>query len=92
MDDDWRVEWLVEHAVGPWFERVRVLFETARAEGSAPAMDYLHFYYILTGAASLVFSMAPEAERLAGVDVQAEEVVSAHADALAELLFPEERT
>ena len=52
-------------------------------------MGYLHFYYILTGAAALIFSMAPEAERLAGVDPRTDPIVNAHADALADLLFPE---
>ena len=89
MDNDWRLEWLVEHTVRPWYERVRQLFEEARSQGLGPAMDYPHFYYILTGAAALMFSMAPEAERLAGIDVCEESIVSAHADALAYLLFPE---
>jgi AcrR family transcriptional regulator len=89
MDNDWRLDWLVENTVRPWYERVRQLFEDARTQGLGPAMDYLHFYYILTGAAALIFSMAPEAQRLAGIDPRTEAVVSAHADALADLLFPE---
>jgi AcrR family transcriptional regulator len=88
MDNDWRLEWLVENTVRPWYERVRGLFEDARAEGLGPAMEYPHFYYILTGAAALMFSMAPEARLLAGIDAGDESVVSAHADALADLLFP----
>lgn len=90
MANDWRLEWLVEHAVRPWYERVRRLFDEARALGRAPAMPFPHFYYILTGGAALLFSMAPEARRLADLDAGDEGVVSAHADALANLLFPEE--
>jgi len=88
MDDDWRLQWLVETTVRPWYERVRRLFDEARAQGLGPAMEYPHFYYILTGAAALIFSMAPEARQLAGIDPNDPSVVSAHADALADLLFP----
>jgi hypothetical protein len=88
MDNDWRLEWLVEHSVRRWYARVREVFDQATALGVAPAMAYHHFYYILTGAAALIFSMAPEAKRLTGIDSYDESVVSAHADALAELLFP----
>ena len=89
MDNDWRLEWLTEHIVRPWYERVRLLFEEARTLGAAPAMGFVHFYYILTGAGSLLFSMAPEAEHLAGIDPSSDAVINAHANALADLLFPE---
>ena len=42
-------------------------------------MAFLHFYCILIGGAALMFSMAPEAERLAGIDPTDDPVVSAHA-------------
>lgn len=90
MADDWRLEWLVEHAVRPWYERVRRLYEEARAAGRAPAMAFPHFYYILTGGAALLFSMAPEARRLADIEPGDPHVIDAHAEALANLLFPGE--
>ncbi len=88
MRDDWRLDWLVEHAVRPWYRRVEQLFEGARALGIAPQMEFVHFYYILTGASALLFSMAPEARRLAGIDPTSDAVIDAHAEALAQLLFP----
>ncbi|HEY6599245.1 MAG TPA: hypothetical protein VIZ30_08030, partial [Pseudomonadales bacterium] len=88
MRDDWRLDWLVDHVVRPWYHRVEQLFEGARELGIAPRMDFVHFYYILTGAAALLFSMAPEARRLAGIDPMNDAVIDAHADALAQLLFP----
>jgi AcrR family transcriptional regulator len=88
MDDDWRLEWLVQHIIRPWYARVQALFDEAHRLGVGPAMGYPHFYYILTGAAALMFSMAPEAKLLAGIDTHDEAVISAHADALAELMFP----
>jgi len=92
MDDDWRLEWLVDHAIRPWYERVRALYDEARAMGAAPAMDYPHFYYILIGGAALMFSMGPEARLIAGIDTHDQAVVDAHADALANLLFPRDRS
>jgi AcrR family transcriptional regulator len=53
--DDWRLNWLVEHYVRPWYKRVSALFEEARSMGTAPDMAFPHFYYILTGAAALPF-------------------------------------
>ena len=88
MDNDWRLEWLIEHSVRPWYERVRRLFDEAETLGLAPAIPFMHFYYILIGGGALLFSQAPEAERLSGINPYDESVVSTHADALAELLFP----
>jgi AcrR family transcriptional regulator len=88
MHDDWRLAWLVEHFVRPWYARVEALLDQARALDAAPPMDALHFYYILTGGAALIFAMAPEARQLSGVDPAAPDRVDAHADALAQLLFP----
>ena len=86
--DDWRLDWMVEHFVRPWYRRVEALFRDARALGVAPDMAFPHFYYILTGAAALPFSMAPEARRLARIDTSREAFVDAHAEALARLLIP----
>lgn len=88
MHDDWRLAWLVEHFVRPWYARVESLLIQARAVGAAPPMDPLHFYYILTGGAALIFAMAPEARQLSGIDPASAAVVDAHAEALAELMFP----
>ncbi len=91
MEDDWRLDWLVENVVRPWYQRVQRVYEEARALNVAPAMEFPHFFYILIGAASLIFSQAPEVRRVAGLDPQAESAVAAHADALADLLFPRNR-
>ena len=92
MDDDWRLEWLVEHVVRPWYERIHILFERARRIGATPDIAYPHFYYLLTSSAAMMFSMAPEARRLAGIDTSDDAVISAHADAIADLLFPGDNT
>lgn len=88
MENDWRLDWLIEHGARPWYRRLERLFNEAKAAELAPNMPFLHFYYILIGAASLLFSQAPEAAKLSGADIYDETVVSTHADVLAELLFP----
>lgn len=92
MDDDWRLDWLVDHVVRPWYDRIHTLFESARSIGATPDIAYPHFYYILTSSAAMMFSMAPEARRLADIDTSDDAVIAAHADAIADLLFPGEKT
>ncbi len=87
MHDDWRLEWLAEHIVRPWYERLRGVFEEARSVGAVRDVPFVHFYYVLIGAGSLLFSMAPEVERLAGIDPSDEDVVGDHADVIADLLI-----
>lgn len=87
MDEDWRLEWLADRIVQPWYERLASAYEDARAVGAVGDVPFFHFYYILTGAGSLLFSVAPEARRLAGIDPFDEEVVGRHAEAVAALLI-----
>ncbi len=89
MDDDWRMEWISDTFVRPWYLQLQLLFQQAKDLGAVPAIEFVNFYYILTGAGSLMFSMAPEARRVAGIDTTDEKIINAHADALANLLFPE---
>ena len=88
MHEDWRVDWLVAHYVRPWYQRLQSMFEQAQEAGVAPAMDFANYNYIVTGSAALMFSMASEAKRLAGIDTTDETAINRHADALAQLLFP----
>ncbi len=88
MEDDWRLEWMIEHGTRPLYARAQRLFDDAKRAGAAPDMSFPHFFYILTGGASLIFSMAPEVRRMAGVDPAHDDVIDAHADALAAVLSP----
>ena len=66
MARDWRLSWLLKRAVRPWYEQVCRVFNRAAQLGTAPKMDAHHFYYVLTGAATLIFSNAAEAAALSG--------------------------
>ena len=89
MREEDRLQWLIEHAVGPWYQQVCRIYDEAKALGVAPQMDHVNFYYVLTGAATLIFSNQVEARLLTGIDPTTEDQVGQHADALANLIFPE---
>ena len=92
MDNDWRLQWLLERSVRPWYRQVCRVFNRAADLGNGPKMDAHHFYYILTGAATLMFSNAAEAEALSGRNPLDPQMVEAHADAVANLFTPSEKT
>src|SRR5882724_8326312 len=82
-----RLEWLVETHVRPIYENAVAMFERLAAHGDIAPVAPAHLYYLLTGAGASVFVMAPECERLTGVDPFAPEFVSAHADLVVDLLI-----
>ena len=47
-----------------------------------------HVYYTLAGAASVIFAIAPECERLTGMDPKTDEAIERHAEFVARLLVP----
>ena len=85
MAHDWRLAWLLDRSVRPWYEQVCRFFNQAAELGVVPKMDAHHFYYALTGAATLIFSNAAEAEVLSGKNPLGPEAVEAHATAVANL-------
>lgn len=82
-----RLDWLVETHVRPIYENAVAMFERLAARGEVAPVAPAHLYYLLTGAGASVFVMAPECQRLTGVDPFAPEFVAAHADLVVELLF-----
>ena len=85
MAQDWRLAWLLDRSVRPWYAQVCGVFNRATQLGIAPKMDAHHFYYALTGAATLMFSNAAEATALSGRNPLDPATVDAHADAVADL-------
>ena len=82
-----RLTWLVEHHVGPLFERIRSGIAAAQAAGVAPSGDPTHLGYLLIGATAL-FSQSAEFELLTGRDVHAPDVIEAHTELVLRLLLP----
>ena len=71
----------------PLYENAVVLFEQLTARGELEPIPPAHLYYLLTGAGATVFVMAPECQRLTGVDPFAPEFVAAHAELVVDLLI-----
>jgi len=80
-----RLDWLVETHVRPLYDNAIALFEGLRTDGELGPAARAHLYYLLTGAGATVFVMAPECQRLTGVDPFAPEFVNAHADFVVDL-------
>ena len=81
-----RMKWLVDTHVRPRYEaflRPGGVGVAGRGEGLLP-----HAYYVMAGAGSLIFAVAPECRRLTGLDPETPEAVEAHADFVARLLVP----
>ncbi len=80
-----RMAWLVDTHLKPiyeGFERV-----VAGLGGLDPSL-LPHAHYVLAGAGSLIFAVAPECRRLTGLDPETAEAIEAHAAFLARLLVP----
>jgi AcrR family transcriptional regulator len=81
-----RLDWLVDTHVRPLYENATALFERLAAAGRIAPIAPAHLYYLLVGAGATVFVMAPECQRLSGVDPFEPEFVSAHADLVVDLM------
>lgn len=83
---DARGRWLVDNHIKPMFEsfeRDGPWFTLKFDKALLP-----HAHYVLAGAASLVFAVAPEVRRLTGVDPTKKKFVEDHAEFVARLLVP----
>jgi AcrR family transcriptional regulator len=79
-----RMRWLVETHLAPIYEvfaRAGGTLGPGTGAGLAP-----HLYYVLAGASSLIFAVAPECRTLTGLDPTTPEAVEAHAELVARLL------
>ncbi|MGQ0831676.1 MAG: TetR/AcrR family transcriptional regulator [Microthrixaceae bacterium] len=82
-----RLDWLVDAHVRPLYENAVAIFQRLRGDKPLSPVAAAHLYYLLTGAGATVFVMAPECERLTGVDPFESEFVAAHADLVVELVL-----
>lgn len=76
-----RLRWLTETHVERRFTNLKNLWESVVEAGHAMPIRADIVYYMLVGAASLIYANAPEAELL-GVDTQDPQLVTEHVDAL----------
>ena len=81
-----RMEWLVDTHLKPRYEAFMPPGD-ARVAGIDPSLRP-HAYYVMAGAGSLIFAVAPECRRLTGLDPETEEAIERHAEFVARLLVP----
>jgi TetR/AcrR family transcriptional regulator len=82
-----RLEWLVERHVRRRFADVSAVWERLRARGEVLDIDALTAFYLILGGATLVYTNAPEARLLTGVDPREPARIEAHARALVRMLL-----
>ncbi len=81
-----RMRWIIDTYMKPRFEFMKergVVSAAGIDESDAP-----YAFYAVTGAASLIFAVAPTCRRLTGVDPRKQQTIEAHADFVARLLLP----
>jgi TetR/AcrR family transcriptional regulator len=81
-----RMEWLVDTHLKPAYERF-MRGGNQRPSGFDESM-LPHAYYVMAGAGSLIFAVAPECLRLTGLDPATDEAIETHAEFVARLLVP----
>jgi len=81
-----RMQWLVETHVRPIYDEFVRSADVAGAGLEASLVP--HFHYVLAGAASLIFAVAPECRQLTGLDPETETAIETHAEVVARLLVP----
>lgn len=83
-----RMRWLVERHGRPLYEATTGVLARMRRQGFVPDVPDVHLYYMFIGAAGMMFSQAPECQRLAGKDPTADErMIATHAAAVAKLFI-----
>ncbi len=82
--DSWRIRYLAENHVS---KITRSLESPVRKELGLDKTEFMHWFYMLAGAAATIFSHSPECQLLYGVDSREEVVVDAHADMMVKMLM-----
>lgn len=78
--DSDRLGWIVDRHVAGRFAAISTVWQSLRAAGRVADVEPVMAYYTLIGAASLLYSNAPEARRLIGHDPIDDDLVERHID------------
>jgi len=83
-----RMRWITDRHVKPLYRTIEKLLERGRDRGTLrTGIPPLHFFYVLAGAAGVIFHQAEECKRLTGIDPCKPEVVEEHARVVERLLL-----
>ena len=82
--DSWRIQYLVENHIAGVADSLRgPVIETL----GLTERQFMHWYYLLAGGSSLIFSHAPECQLLFGEDSRQDSVVDEHAEVMVTALL-----
>jgi AcrR family transcriptional regulator len=81
-----RMRWLVDTHLKPMYQQF--LGPRGVRIGGLDEAALPHAYYVMAGAGSLIFAVAPECRRLTGLDPATPAAIEAHADFVARMLVP----
>ncbi|MEL7536486.1 MAG: helix-turn-helix domain-containing protein [Pseudomonadota bacterium] len=82
--DSWRLRWIVDEYLRPGAQKMRALVDEELALSDDA---FVHWYYLFVSGGAMMFSMAPEAKILFGIDLHDEEIVRRHADMMVDVLL-----
>ena len=83
-----RMRWLADRHQKPLYEMATAVLRHQGPRRVLPDVPPIHLFYALIGAVGMIFSQAPECERLSGADPTASDaVIEAHADAVVALFL-----
>src|SRR5882724_1130515 len=63
-----RMRWLTDRYQKPLYDAAAAILGKAVARGLVPDVPPIHLFYVLIGSVGMIFSQAPECERLTGTD------------------------
>ena len=81
-----RLDWLVSTYVQERYEFVAALWEPLRRRREVIDVDCLTAFYLMLGGGTLLYTNAPEARLITGLDPTESHRIEAHADALVAML------
>ncbi len=83
-----RMRWIVDRHVRPLYESIAELISEVLGGDADPAgVPPVHYFYVMAGAAGLIFHQADECQRLSGIDPFDAEAVETHARVVERILL-----
>lgn len=82
-----RLDWMIETHVRARFATMASNWERLRADGRVVDVDALTAFYMILGGGTLLYTNAPEAQAISGLDPFEPDRIDAHAEALISMLI-----
>lgn len=90
MADGERLRWIVDNFTGQMVNEAVARTAEYLKPTSFHGMDPMHYYYAISAASRMFFVMAPEVQRIFGIDPTTPEAIEAHVQIIARLAIREQ--